>query len=54
MGDHIEISGLEAAEHVLSRSYANLRIDGRERRGRVWITQDPLTAAVRLETCSLL
>ena len=49
MGEHIEITDLGAAEHILSRSYANLRIDSRGQRGRVRITQDPLTSSVRLD-----
>jgi AraC-like DNA-binding protein len=49
VGERIEIIDLEAAEHVLSRSYANLRIDGRGQRGQGWITQHPLTPEVRLD-----
>jgi AraC-like DNA-binding protein len=49
VGEIIETTDLEATEHILSRSYANLRIDGRGQRGRVRITQDPLTSHVRLD-----
>lgn len=49
MGDVIETTDLEAAEHILSRSYANLRIDARGQRGQVRMTQDRLTARVRLD-----
>jgi AraC-like DNA-binding protein len=45
----IETADLEAAEHILSCSYANLRIDGRGQRGQVRITQDTLTPSVRLD-----
>jgi AraC-like DNA-binding protein len=49
VGELIETTDLEAAEHILSRSYANLRLDGRGQHGRVRIIQDSLTAHVRLD-----
>jgi hypothetical protein len=49
VGELIETADLEAAEHILSYSYANLRIDGCGQPGRVRITQDALTSSVRLD-----
>lgn len=51
MSEVFQTADLETAEHVLSGSYANMRVDGRGQWSGMWLSQAALTPAVRFDHC---
>jgi hypothetical protein len=49
MSEVFETADLETAEHVLSGSYASMRVDGRSGWNGMWLSRAALTPAVRFD-----